>query len=153
MQRTLIILKPDALQRRLVGRIVQRFEDKGLVIAAMKLMRISRDLAERHYAPHKGKPFYPGLIDYITSGPVVVMVLKGARAITISRTLMGQTFGYEAAPGTIRGDFGASRSFNLVHGSDSPESADLEIALYFADGDVLDYAPDGSQWVYPSNDD
>lgn len=153
MERTLIILKPDALQRRLVGRIVQRFEDKGLVIAAMKLMCIPRDLAERHYAPHKGKPFYPGLIDYITSGPVVVMVLTGARAITISRTLMGKTFGYEADPGTIRGDFGASRSFNLIHGSDSPESADTEIALYFADGDVLEYAPDGSQWVFPSNDD
>lgn len=152
MEQTLIILKPDAIQRRLVGRIVQRFEDKGLALAAMKLMQIPRELAERHYAPHKGKPFYPGLIDYITSGPVVVMVLSGNRAIDIARTLMGKTFGYEAAPGTIRGDFGASRSFNLVHGSDSPESAAAEIALYFGKGDVLSYSPAGSQWVFPADD-
>lgn len=153
MERTLIILKPDAQHRRLTGRILQRFEDKGLTIAGMKLMRISRQLAEAHYAPHKGKPFYPGLIDYITSGPVVVLVLSGPRCIQISRTLMGQTFGYEAAPGTIRGDFGASRSFNLVHGSDSPESAATEIALYFTDGELLDDAPVGREWVFPSHDD
>jgi len=153
MERTLIIFKPDALQRRLAGRILQRFEDKGLSIAAMKLMRISRDLAERHYAPHKGKPFYPGLIDYITSGPVVVLVLAGPRAIEISRTLMGKTFGYEAAPGTIRGDFGASRSYNLIHGSDSPESAATEIALYFTDNELLEYAPAGAEWVFPKSDD
>jgi nucleoside-diphosphate kinase len=152
MEQTLIILKPDAIQRRLVGRIVQRFEDKGLTLAAMKLMQIPRELAERHYAPHKGKPFYPGLIDYITSGPVVIMVLSGNRAIDIARTLMGKTFGYEAAPGTIRGDFGASRSFNLVHGSDSPESAATEIALYFGKGDVLSYSPAGSEWVFPADD-
>ena len=152
MERTLIILKPDAIQRRLVGRIVQRFEDKGLAVAAMKLMRVSRDLAERHYAVHKGKPFYPGLIDYITSGPVVVLVLQGSRCIEISRTLMGKTFGYEAAPGTIRGDFGASRSYNLIHGSDGPESAAQEIALYFSPNELLEYAPSGSEWVYPRND-
>lgn len=153
MDRTLIILKPDALQRRLVGRVIQRFEDKGLVIAGMKLMQIPRELAEEHYAPHKGKPFYPGLIDYITSGPVVVMVLAGPRCIGIARTLMGQTFGYEASPGTIRGDFGASRSFNLVHGSDSPEAAATEIAFYFKDDELLEYAPAGAAWVFPSNDD
>ena len=152
MERSLIILKPDAIQRRLVGRILQRFEDKGLSVAAMKLMHIPRDLAERHYAPHKGKPFYPGLIDYITSGPVVVMVLAGNRCIDIARTLMGKTFGYEAAPGTIRGDFGASRSYNLVHGSDSPESARTEIALYFKESELLDYTPVGSDWVYPADD-
>ncbi|MBI1824894.1 MAG: nucleoside-diphosphate kinase [Planctomycetes bacterium] len=152
MERTLIILKPDAIQRRVIGRIVQRFEDKGLSIAGLKLVRISRDLAERHYAPHKGKPFYPGLIDYITSGPVVVMVLQGSRCIEISRILMGKTFGYEAAPGTIRGDFGASRSFNLIHGSDSPDSASSEIALYFKPEELLEYAPVGSEWVYPKND-
>ncbi len=152
MERTLIILKPDAVQRRLVGRILQRFEEKGLSVAAMKLMHISRELAERHYAVHKGKPFYPGLIDYITSGPVVVMVLAGNRCIEIARTLMGKTFGYEAAPGTIRGDFGASRSFNLVHGSDSPQSAAEEIALYFQPGELLEYAPAGSQWVFPADD-
>lgn len=152
MERTLIILKPDAVQRRLVGRIVQRFEDKGLAVAAMKLMRVSRELAERHYAVHKGKPFYPGLIDYITSGPVVVMVLAGNRCIEIARTLMGKTFGYEAAPGTIRGDFGASRSFNLIHGSDAPETARAEIELYFSADELLEFTPAGSEWVFPRND-
>ena len=152
MEKTLIILKPDAIQRRLIGRVIQRFEDKGLIMAGMKLMQISRDLAERHYAPHKGKPFYPGLIDYITSGPVVVMVLAGDRAIEISRKLMGKTFGYEAEPGTIRGDFGASRSYNLVHGSDSPESAETEIALYFTGDELLQYAPAGNEWVFVPND-
>jgi len=152
MERTLIILKPDAVQRRMIGRILQRFEDKGLCVAAMKLMQISRELAERHYAPHKGKPFYPGLIDYITSGPVVALVLQGNRCIDVARTLMGKTFGYEAAPGTIRGDFGASRTFNLVHGSDSPESARMEISLYFKESELLDYAPAGADWVYPADD-
>lgn len=153
VERTLIILKPDALQRRLAGRIVQRFEEKGLVLGGMKLMRISKELAEKHYAPHKGKPFYPGLIDYVTSGPVIVMVLQGERAISIARTLMGKTFGFEAQPGTIRGDFGASRSYNLVHGSDAPESAAEEMALYFQEGELLDYAPSGSEWVFPKSDD
>lgn len=152
MERTLIILKPDTVQRRLVGRIVQRFEDKGLVVSGMKLMRISRDLADRHYAPHKDKPFYPGLIEYITSGPVVVMVLAGDRCIEIARTLMGKTFGYEAAPGTIRGDFGASRTYNLVHGSDAPETAATEIALYFAEDELLEYAPCSSEWVFKPDD-
>ncbi|MBN1488305.1 MAG: nucleoside-diphosphate kinase [Phycisphaerae bacterium] len=139
MEQTLIILKPDCVQRRLIGRILARFEDKGLKLAAMKLMQISRELAERHYAPHKGKPFYPGLIEYITSGPVVVMVLAGPRAIDVSRKLMGKTFGYEAEPGTIRGDFGLSRTFNLVHGSDSPESAATEIAIYFTQDELHSY--------------
>jgi len=151
VERTLIIIKPDGLQRRLIGRIIQRFEDKGLTVAAMKLMHISRELAERHYAVHKGKPFYPRLIDYITSGPVVVMVLQGDRCIDIARTLMGATFGYEAAPGTIRGDLGASRTYNLVHGSDSEESADTEIALYFSSDELLDYAPADNDWVFPAD--
>lgn len=152
MEKTLIILKPDAVQRRLIGRIMQRFEDKGLAIVGMKLMHISRELAERHYAPHQGKPFYPGLIDYITRGPVVVMVLAGERCIEIARALMGKTFGYEATPGTIRGDFSAGRTFNLVHGSDSPESAAAEIALYFKPADLLEYTPAGSEWVFARND-
>ncbi len=152
MDRTLIILKPDTIQRGLIGQVLQRFEQKGLSLGAMKFMKISRDLAERHYAPHKGKPFYPGLIDYITSGPVVVLVLQGNRCIEISRTLMGKTFGFEAAPGTIRGDFGASRSYNLVHGSDSPESASTEIALYFKDDELLEYSLASSGWVYPKDD-
>lgn len=152
MERTLIILKPDALQRRLAGRILTRFEEKGLTIAGMKLMTVARPLAEKHYAVHKGKPFYPGLIEYITRGPVVVLALDGPRCIEISRTLMGKTFGYEAAPGTIRGDFGASRSFNLIHGSDSPESAAFELGLYFTEGELANYAPAGREWVFPTND-
>ena len=141
VEQTLIILKPDCVQRRLIGRIIQRFEEKGLVIAAMKLMRIDRPLAERHYAVHKGKPFYAGLIEYITSGPVVLMVIAGPNAISISRKLMGKTFGFEAEPGTIRGDFGSSRTYNLVHGSDAPESAAAEIALYFRPEEILNYTP------------
>jgi len=152
LERTLIILKPDTIQRRLIGRVLQRFEDKGLVLAGMKLMVIDRALAQTHYVPHEGKPFYPGLINYITSGPVVVLCLQGNRCIDIARKVMGQTFGFEADPGTIRGDFGASRSFNLVHGSDSPESAATEIALYFKDNELLDYAPNGSAWVFPVDD-
>ena len=152
MKRTLIILKPDAVQRRLMGRIIQRFEDKGLIVAGVKLMRVSRELAQRHYAVHESKPFYPGLIDYITSGPVLVMVLAGDRCIDIARTLMGKTFGYEADPGTIRGDFGASRSFNLVHGSDSPESAAFEIPLYFSEEELMEYTPAGGRWVFPADE-
>ena len=147
MEQTLIILKPDCIQRRVIGRIVQRFEDKGLTLTAMKMMHISRELAERHYAPHKGKPFYPGLIDYITSSPVVVMVLAGNGVIDMARKLMGATFGFEAEPGTIRGDFGASKTFNLVHGSDSPESAEIEIALYFEPNQILDYRTAADAWT------
>jgi len=147
-ERTLIILKPDAVQRRLVGRIIQRFEDKGLTIVGMKFMRISRDLAERHYAPHKGKPFYSGLLDYVTAGPVIVMVLQGDRCIEIARALLGKTFGYEAVPGTIRGDFGASRTYNLVHASDSSEAGETEIALYFSKDELLQYKLAASEWVF-----
>lgn len=147
MEQTLIILKPDCVQRRLIGRIIGRFEDKGLVVAGMKLMQISRELAERHYAPHQGKPFYPGLIQYITSGPVVVMVLAGPRAIEICRKLMGKTFGYEAEPGTIRGDFGMSKTLNLVHGSDGPESAATEITLYFTPQELLTYSTAESKYL------
>ena len=147
VERTLIILKPDCVQRRLIGRVIQRFEDKGLTIAAMKMMPISRELAETHYAPHVGKPFFPSLLEYITSGPVVVMVVTGPGAIAMCRTLMGKTFGFEAEPGTIRGDFGASKTYNLVHGSDSPESADTEIALYFTPEDIIDYSPVDVDWV------
>jgi len=147
-QSTLIILKPDCVQRRLIGRIVQRFEDKGLTIAGMKLMQISTELAERHYAPHQGKPFYPGLIEYITSGPVVVMVITGAGCIDMCRRLMGKTFGFEAEPGTIRGDFGASKTYNLVHGSDAPESAETEIALYFKPEELLNYETAAHRWSF-----
>ncbi|NLX13042.1 MAG: nucleoside-diphosphate kinase [Phycisphaerales bacterium] len=147
MERTLIILKPDCVQRRLMGRIIQRFEDKGLTVAAARLMQISRELAERHYAVHVDKPFYPGLLDYITSGPVLVMVLAGPGAIAISRKLMGKTFGFDAEPGTIRGDFGLSKTYNLIHGSDSPESAATEIAIYFQPEEILDYSTADATWI------
>ena len=152
MERTLIILKPDAVQRRLAGRIIQRFEDKGLKIVGMKFMRISRALAEQHYASHHGKPFYPRLIDYITGGPVILMVLQGERCLEIARTLMGSTFGYEAAPGTLRGDFGCGQTYNLVHGSDSAETARMEIGLFFDDDELLDYTLADQDWVFPQKE-
>jgi len=148
MQRSLVILKPDAVQRGLVGQIIGRLEAKGLKLTAMKMMQISRELAERHYAVHRGKDFYPRLIDYITSAPVVVMALEGAGAVDVVRRMMGATFGYDAEPGTIRGDLGLSRRFNLVHGSDSPEAAEKEIGLFFSPDDVLDYGRDGDGWIY-----
>lgn len=148
MEKTLIILKPDAIQRGLTGRIITRFEEKGLQIAAMKAMKVSKDLAEKHYAVHKGKPFYERLVQYITSSPVIVMVLQGVNAITISRKMMGATFGSKAEPGTIRGDFGVSNSFNLIHGSDSPEAAAFEIGLYFKPEDLLTYERAAEKWIY-----
>jgi nucleoside-diphosphate kinase len=144
---TLIILKPDCVQRRLVGRVLQRFEDKGLTVSAMRLVQVSSDLAERLYAVHKGKPFHAGLIEYITSGPVVVMVVTGPRCVDVCRRLMGKTFGFEAEPGTIRGDFGASTTYNLVHGSDSPESARKEIPLFFRPEELLDYQTCAHHWT------
>ena len=127
METTLIILKPDAVQRGLMGKIISRFEDKGLQVVGAKLMTIPMSLAERHYESHKGKGFYAGLVKFMTSSPVLVLALRGNGAITIARNLMGATFGSKAAPGTIRGDFGVSNSFNLIHGSDSPEAAEREL--------------------------
>ncbi len=144
----MIILKPDTVQRGLIGSVITRFEAKGLKPAAMKLIRIERALAERHYGVHKAKPFYDGLIRYITSGPVVVMVLEGVNAISVARKLMGATFGFNAEPGTIRGDFGMSKTFNLVHGSDAPETAEAEIRLYFSEDEVLGYERTGEPWIY-----
>jgi nucleoside-diphosphate kinase len=152
METTLLILKPDAVQRGLIGRVIARFEDKGLTIAGMKLMRIPRELAERHYAPHKGKPFYAGLLDYITAGPVVILAVRGQRAIDISRRLMGKTFGFEAEPGTIRGDFGASKTYNLIHGSDSPQTAEFEIGLYFEPQELINYARPAHAWTFKENE-
>ena len=148
MQRTLIIFKPDTVQRRLVGQILARFEAKGLRVAALKLMQVGRDLGEQHYGEHKGKPFFEGLIDFITGGPVVVGVLEGNEAIAVVRSMLGATNGTAAAAGTIRGDYSISKQNNLVHGSDSPESAQREIALWFRPDEVVDYAIAGSQWVF-----
>ena len=147
MQRTLIIFKPDCVQRRLVGAILQRFETKGLRVAALKLIRVDRALAEKHYAEHQGKPFFEGLIGFITSAPVIVGVLEGNEAIAVVRTLLGATNGAAAAPGTVRGDFSISKQNNLLHGSDGPESAQREIALWFRPEELLEYAIDGENWV------
>ena len=148
MERTLIILKPDAVQRGLCGEIISRFEDKGLVIVGMKLMKIPTQLAETHYEPHRGKPFYPGLVKFMTSSPVIVMALAGKGAIDIARKMMGKTFGSQAEPGTIRGDFGVSNSFNLIHGSDSAESAQRELGLFFKPDELIEWSPAAQVWVY-----
>ena len=148
MERTLIIFKPDAVQRGLCGQILSRFEVKGLQVVGMKFMKIPRQTAETHYAPHKGKPFYDGLVKFMTSSPVVVLALQGKNAIAISRKMMGATFGSKAEPGTIRGDFGVSNSFNLIHGSDSPEAAQKEIGLFFKPDELLDWQPTIQSWVY-----
>lgn len=148
MERTLIILKPDAVQRRLTGKVIQRFEDKGFKIVGLKMMRISDGLARRHYAPHEGKDFYEPLVVFMTSAPVVVLLLEGKNAIEIARRMMGKTFGSEADPGTIRGDFGLSNRFNLIHGSDSPEAAERETELFFAPEDIMDYDGADAPWVY-----
>ena len=148
MEQTLIILKPDAVQRGHVGRIITRFEDKGFQVLARKMMLVSRELAERHYGVHKGKPFYARLLEYITSSPVIVMVLQANNAIAVARKMMGATFGSNAEPGTIRGDFGLSNSFNLIHGSDSAESAEFEIGLYFKPEDLLKYEQTSERWTY-----
>jgi nucleoside-diphosphate kinase len=148
VETTLIILKPDAVQRGLMGRIVTRFEDKGLHIVGAKLMQISQDLAATHYEAHKTKPFYPGLVKFMTSSPVLVLAIRGNGAITIARNMMGATFGSKANPGTIRGDFGVSNSFNLIHGSDSPEAAERELKLFFKQGEVLVVPRAIEPWVY-----
>ena len=148
METTLIILKPDAVQRGLMGKIISRFEDKGLQVVGAKFMKITDDLASQHYADHREKPFYAGLVSFMTSSPVLVLALRGNGAIAVCRSMMGATFGFKADPGTIRGDFGVSSSFNLIHGSDSPEAADKELSLFFSDGDIVDWNPAGQGWVY-----
>ncbi|MDP7071017.1 MAG: nucleoside-diphosphate kinase [Phycisphaerales bacterium] len=148
METTLIILKPDAVQRGLMGRIISRFEDKGMQVVGARMMQISGDLAARHYESHQGKPFYEGLVAFMTGSPVLVLALRGVGAIAICRKMMGATFGSNADPGTIRGDFGVSNSFNLIHGSDSPEAAERELGLFFADGEVLDWSRASEGWIY-----
>ena len=147
LERTLIIVKPEGVQRGLVGQVLARFEAKGLKVVALKLMRISTDLAERHYAEHQGKPFYPGLVRHITSSPVVVGVLEGPGAIAITRTMMGPTNPANANPGTIRGDYGLDVGLNIIHGSDGPESAQREIGLFFEDSDMVGYTRATDPWV------
>ncbi len=147
MQRTLILLKPDAVQRRLVGEIVGRFERKGLRLVGLKFVRATRELAERHYAVHKGKPFYESLLAFLTSGPTVALVWEGREAVAVGRSLMGVTDGAKSPPGTVRGDFALSVQNNLVHGSDSPENAAAEIALWFKDEELVAFAAADANWV------
>jgi nucleoside-diphosphate kinase len=147
VQQTLVLIKPDGVQRRLVGTIIQRFEQKGLRLVALKLLKPSRDLAEKHYAVHKGKPFYDSLLQFLTSGPTVAMVWEGREAVAVARTLMGVTDGTKAPPATIRGDFALSVQNNLVHGSDSPENAALEIALWFKPEELVGYQTTDAAWV------
>ncbi len=147
METTLVLFKPDALHRGLSGRLLARFEEKGLQIVGLKLMRLSRALAARHYAEHVGKPFYEGLVGFMTASPIIALALRGPQAVALVRKMLGKTFGLEAEAGTIRGDFGCSKSFNLVHGSDSPESAQRELALYFPEG-LLDWQPISGPWLW-----
>ena len=146
MERSLILLKPDCVQRRLIGRIIARFEDKALNIVGLKQLQVTPELSRQHYAEHVEKPFYSGLEEFITGAPVVAIVLEGLEAIRVVRDMLGATNGLKAAAGTIRGDFSSSRQMNLVHASDSPESAAREIALYFKDEEICSYTPDLTPW-------
>lgn len=148
MEQTLIVLKPDAVQRQLIGRIVARLERKGLKIVAMKMLTLDLDLARRMYAVHEGKEFYDRLIACMTASPVVAIVAVGREAITVVRDMVGPTFGPDAPAGTIRGDFGMSRRYNLLHASDSPESAAYEIPVFFGKDEIQEYHLDGEQWIY-----
>ncbi len=147
-EQTFVMIKPDGVQRGLVGEIVARFERKGLTLRAMKMMTIQKALAEQHYEEHKGKGFYEPLISYITSGPVVAMVWEGENAVEVARTMMGGTDPATSAPGTIRGDFGMFKGRNVIHGSDSPESARREINLFFNDYELQNYEKIGQEWLY-----
>ena len=146
-QRTLVLIKPDGVQRLLAGRILSRFEDRGLKIAAMKLMPVIKQLAETHYAVHSARPFFAGLVQFITSGPVVALVLEGPNAIVVVRSMVGATKPHEAAPGTIRGDFGLETAKNLIHASDAPETAVAEIALWFTPAELVDYSRGVDDWI------
>jgi nucleoside-diphosphate kinase len=147
MERTLVLLKPDCVERRLVGRILARFEDKGLNIIAMKMIQVTPELSQEHYAEHVHKPFYPGLEKFITGAPVVAMIIEGLEAIRVVREMLGATSGLKAAAGTIRGDFSSSRQMNLVHASDGPEAAAREIALYFRPEEICQYQPTLTPWL------
>lgn len=153
MQRTFVMLKPGSIQRGLIGSIISRFEARGLKIIAMKMMSVSTELAEKHYAEHQGKPFYESLVKYITSGPVVAMVIEGPKAISLVRNMMGKTDPQESAPGTIRGDFGLFTGKNIVHGSDSENSAKREISLFFKDEEFVSYEKCDEEWIYGEKDD
>ena len=147
MERTLVLLKPDCVQRRLMGQVIARFENKGLNIIAMKMLQVTPDLAKQHYAEHVEKPFYPGLEAFITGAPVLAMIIQGLDVIQVVRDMLGPTSGLKAPGGTIRGDFSSSRQMNLVHASDGPEAASREIDLYFDPNDICDYEPTLMPWL------
>lgn len=152
MERTLIIFKPDAMNRQLVGRILGRFEDRGLRIAALKLQQSPRAQVERHYEVHRGKPFHGSLVEFMTAGPVIVGVLEGPSAVAVVRNMLGATNGLNAPPGTIRGDFGLDQQYNLVHASDSPETARQEIELFFKPEEVVSYERVTDRWIVRRSD-
>lgn len=147
LERTLVLIKPDAVQRLLTGRILARYEERGLRLVGMKLITVPRELAERHYAVHRDKPFFGGLVDFITSGPLVALALEGPNAIAVVRAMNGATRPHEAAPGTIRGDFALETAQNLVHASDSGETAAFELPLWFRDEELLEYGREIDRWV------
>lgn len=153
MERTLVLLKPDCVQRRLMGRVLARFEEKGLNIIAMKLMRVTPELARRHYVDHLQQAWYPSLEGFITGGPLVAAVVEGPEAIDVVRKMVGATNALEAAPGTIRGDFGCSRQMNLVHASDGPEAAVREIEIFFAKEEIHGYKPSIQPWLRADDED
>ena len=146
-ERTFAMVKPDGVQRGLVGEIVRRYEARGLKVVALKLMSVPRTMAEEHYAEHRGKPFYNGLVDYITSGPVVALCLEGKNAVTVVRSVNGATKPWEATPGTIRGDLALDIGRNVVHGSDSVDSAKRELGIYFSKDDFVEWTPSASRWI------
>lgn len=152
LERTLVLVKPDGLQRLLTGRIIGRFEERGLRIVGLKLLQVDRAFAERHYAIHRGKPFFEGLLDFITSAPLVAMALEGPNAIAMVRSMVGATRPHEASPGTIRGDLAVETAQNLVHASDGPETAAAELALWFEPTELLDYGRDIDRWVLAPGD-
>jgi nucleoside-diphosphate kinase len=147
MERTLVLVKPDGVQRGLIGEILGRFERKGLKVVGLRLLTVSREMAERHYAVHSGKHFYDGLVEFITAGPVAAIALEGPDAIATVRRLVGRTMPNEAEPGTIRGDLGISGLRNLIHASDAPETAESELALWFEEGTILDYGREVDAWI------
>jgi nucleoside-diphosphate kinase len=147
-ERTLFLVKPDAVQRGLAGEIIKRLESRGLKIVALKLMRVTPEIAERHYAEHRGKPFFQGLVDFITSSPIVAAVLEGTNAVEAVRATNGLTNPLKAAPGTIRADFGLETGRNLVHASDSPESAEREIAIFFKPEEILEWQQETERWLF-----
>ena len=148
IQRTLVFLKPDAVQRGLVGEVIQRFEKRGFQIVGLKMMRLSEVFVRQHYAAHEGKDFYEPLVRYVISGPIVAMVVEGKNAVRVVRAMMGETFGSESPPGTIRGDFALSNRYNLIHGSDTPESAAEEIARFFRPDELVTHPEDSLRWLY-----